>query len=286
MRKLFTILVYTFVVLLIGRNMTSLPRFTLFTNASSYTEDLKKEIVDLVDKKQGNYGVYFINLKDNTNFGISEDMTFTAASINKVQIVTALYVLSEKGEFDLDEQITLQKRDIQDYGTGTLRYQKPGSVYSLRTLAKLALNLSDNTAAHILSEKVGSENIQDMVESWGMTQTSMEENKTTPKDMGVLFQKLYRNELTSEALSKEILGFMNETDIEDRLPRLLPNDAVVYHKTGDAVGTLHDAGIIQRGGSVFYLGVFSSDVGKDEQAAKDTISEIAQKAVVFYENRR
>ena len=119
-----------------------------------------------------------------------------------------------------------------------------------------------------------------------MTQTDMEENKTSAKDMGVLFQKIYRNEITTEALSKELLGFMNETDIEDRLPRLLPKDTVVYHKTGDAVGSLHDAGIIQRGNVVFYLGVFTSDIGKDEQAAKEAISEVARTTVVFYENRR
>jgi len=286
MRKLFTILVYTFVVLLIGRNITSLPRFTLFTNATSYTEELKKEIEGVVNKTQGNYGIYFINLTDNTTFGISEDMTYTAASVNKVPIVAALYSLSGEGKIDLDEQITLQEKDIQDYGTGTLRYQKPGSVYTLRTLAKLALNLSDNTAAHILNEKVGTERIQEKVDSWGMTQTDMEENKTSAKDMGVLFQKLYKSEIISEALSKEVLGFMNETDIEDRLPRLLPSDAVVYHKTGDSVGSLHDVGIIQRGNTVFYLGVFTSDIGKDEQAAKETISHIARTAVVFYENHR
>jgi beta-lactamase class A len=285
MRKLFAILVYTFVILLIGRNFTALPRFGLFSTKESYTTDLKKQTQQLLTKEKGNYGVYFYNIGDHTSFGINEEMTFTAASVNKVPIVAALYALNKQGKIDLDEEITLQKEDIQDYGTGSLRYQKPGSVYSLRTLAKLSLQQSDNTAAHILGKRIGTPLIQRMVDNWGMTQTNIEDNKTSPKDMGILFLKLYRGEITSLALTKEIFGFMKDTDVEDRLPRLLPSDALIYHKTGDAIGSLHDVGIIQRGTLTFFVGVLTSDIGENEAGAKTKIAEIAKTILTFYANR-
>ena len=286
MRKLFTILIYTLVVLLIGRNLPALPRFNLLSDASSYVTSLKKETQGLLPKNQGNYGVYFINIKDGESFGINEEMTFTAASVNKVPIVAVLYYLNSKGKINLDDQITLQERDIQDYGTGTLRYQKPGGVYSLRTLARLSLQQSDNTAAHILGERIGKGTIQSVIEEWGMLQTDMEENKTSPKDMGILFQKIYAFEVASPALTRELFGFMKDTDIEDRLPKKLPPDAGAFHKTGDAVGQLHDVGIISRGDLVFYLGVMSSDIGKDEALAKETIAEIARNTIAFYAKRQ
>ncbi len=209
----------------------------------SSVSDLKKETETIIAHKKGNYGVYFINLVDNTAFGINEEMTFTAASINKVPIIAALYYLNNKGKLDLDEQITLQKDDIQDYGSGDLRYQGIGQVYSLRTLAKLSLQQSDNTAAHVLAKRIGTDVIQNLIDSWGLTQTSINDNKTSPKDIGLLFQKISKEQIASSSLTKELIGFMQNTDIEDRLPEGVPSDASIYHKTGDAVGSLHDAGV-------------------------------------------
>lgn len=286
MRKLLTIIIYTLVVLLIGRNLPSLPRFTVLSSPTNYPKELKKEIDLEIKNKKGNYGIYFSDLKTNQEFGINEQEIFTAASINKVPIVAVLYYLENKGEINFDDQITLQEVDIQDYGTGSLRYQKPGSTYSLKTLAKLALKQSDNTAAHILSNTIGTPIIQNTIEEWGLTQTDMEENTTSPTDMFILFKKVYANEITTPAKSKELLGFMNETDIEDRLPSKLPDDAKVYHKTGDAVGSLHDVGIIERDGKVFYVGVLTSDIGNDEKIAKETIAEIGKTVLSFYEKRK
>ncbi|GIW62134.1 MAG: hypothetical protein KatS3mg089_0986 [Patescibacteria group bacterium] len=286
MRKLLTIIVYTFIMLLVGRNLVILPRFVLFTSPHAIKTDLKKETERIIADKKGNYGVYFADFTTGETFGINEEEMFTAASLNKVPIVAVLYYLENKGKIDLDEQITLQKEDIQDYGTGSLRYQKPGTTYSLKTLAKLALKQSDNTAAYILSQKIGTPVIQKIINQWGLTQTNMEENQTSPKDMYILFAKIFNNEVTTQDKTKELLGFMRETDIEDRLPAKLPSSATVYHKTGDALGNLHDVGIITEGNTIFFLGVMTSDIGAQEKATKDTIATIAKKTLDYYLKRR
>lgn len=286
MRKLLTIIIYTLVVLLIGRNLPSLPRFTVLSSPANYPQELKKEYESIIKNKKGNYGIYFADLTIDQKFGINEQEIFTAASVNKVPIVAVLYYLENKGKIDFDEQITLQENDIQDYGTGSLRYQKPGSTYSIKTLAKLALKQSDNTAAHILSNKIGTPIVQNTIEEWGLTQTDMEENQTSPEDMYLLFEKIYKNKVTSPAKTKELLGFMTETDIEDRLSLNLPSSAKIYHKTGDAVGYLHDVGILEHDGKVFFVGVLTSDIGNDERSVKETIAEIGKKTLSFYEKRK
>lgn len=285
MRKLLTIIVYTILVLLIGRNLISLPRFTVLSSPDTYIKELQKETEKNIEGKKGNYGVSFLNITTKETFGINESEMFTAASVNKVPIVAVLYALEHQDKIDFDEQITLQENDIQDYGTGSLRYQKTGTTYSLKTLAKLALKESDNTAAHILNNKIETERVQAMLDSWGLTQTNMEENTTSPSDMQKLFLKIYNNEITTEGKSKELLGFMQNTDIEDRIPSLLPEGTVVSHKTGDAVGSLHDVGIITRNDTSYFLAVMTSDIGEDEQAAKKSIADIAQNIFTFYDKR-
>lgn len=285
MRKLFTIIIYTLVVLLIGRNLPSLPRFALFANPKEYAETLKKETQAIIKGKTGNYSIYFADLTTGQTFGISEHEIFTGASLNKVPIVATLYSLERKGKISLDEQVTLQKDDLQDYGTGSLRYQKPGSTYSLKTLAKLSLKQSDNTAAHIIANRIGMDTIKQTIAQLGLKQTNMEANKTSAYDLYLLFTKLYNHELTTEANTKELLSFMTETDIEDRIPEALPPGTTVYHKTGDTVGSLHDAGIIEKDGKRYFLAILTSDVGDKEQETKETITAIAKHVLEFYSKR-
>lgn len=286
MRKIFTIIVYTLVMLLIGRNLVFLPRFTVLSNPKNDTPTLKKETEQLLKGKTGNYSVFYADMATGATFGINEKEMFTGASINKVPIIAALYYLESKGKINLDEQITLQKEDIQDYGTGTLRYQKPGGLYSLKTLAKLSLKLSDNTAAYIIAHKIGVEKIQKIIEQFGLKQTDMENNKTTTYDMYLLFNKLYTHQVTTPAKTQEVLSFMTDTDIEDRLPGKLPTNATVYHKTADAVGGIHDVGIVKIDDTIFFLGVLTSDVGDKDTEARDTIASLAKNTYDFYTKRK
>lgn len=286
-RKAFTIFVFTLFVLLIGRNLTFLPKFTLFSNPKSETLNLKNQIKELIAKEKGSYDVYFSELdNEEMSFGINEHEMHTAASINKLPIVSVLYYLAGKGELDLNERSTIQEDDIQDYGTGEIRYEKPGGVYSLKTLAKLSLQKSDNTAAHVLVKKIGMEKIQKTIEALGLTQTDMTNNKTSLFDMYILFRKIYKGEITSSSLTKELLGFLKDTDIEDRLPKLLPKNAIVYHKTGDSVGSIHDVGIVKQDDTAFFVGAMTADVGDQEEKTKNTIAKIAKIIFDFEVNRK
>lgn len=276
MRKLITIIVYTLLMLAIGRNLSFLPRFAGPSQKTENTLFLKNAIQTQLALQKGTYSVYYANFTSNASLGINENQIFTAASVNKIPIVAVLYFLAQKGKVNLDQKLTIQETDIQDYGTGSLRYEDPGGSYSLKTLARLTLQRSDNTAAHVLANMIGTDTIQKTITSWGLTQTDIEQNKSSVYDMFLLFKKIYKNEIASKSLTKEILGFMRDTEFEDRLPAKLPSGTIVYHKTGDAVGNIHDVGIIQNGSVVFFLGIMMSDI-TDEKQAKQTEATIAEK---------
>lgn len=282
-RKLFTIFVVSFALLVVGRNLTFLPRVAfVYNEATAYNTDLvKQNIKKLTEEQKGHYSVLFRDLQSPTTFGLNENTMLTGASVNKVHIVTALYYLANKGKVNLDQKITVQKKDIQNYGTGSLRYQKPGQAYSLRTLAKLALQQSDNTATYIIANRIGRDTVQEIMSELGLTQTNMEDNKTSLTDIALLFQKIYVNDVASPALTKELLNFMENTDIENRLPLQLPDGVIVAHKTGDAVGGVHDVGIIMDGDTAYFLGVLTSDVGGAEEQTATTIATISKMVYDF-----
>lgn len=250
--------------------------FSFTTPKQKDPQILIAEIKKLLEKTNGSYSLSVYDLTNNQSFGINETTIFTAASVNKIPILASLYYFANAGEINLDQQVTLQASDIQDYGTGSLRYDSPGTTYSVKTLARLMMEQSDNTASYILGREIlNFEKIQKLIDSWGLTQTDMENNKTSLSDMTKILSKMYRGEVTNKALTLEMLGFMDESDFEDRLGLLLPKTVKIYHKTGDEIGLIHDIGIINPEKHAYILGIFTSDI-TDEKVAKETIGQISK----------
>lgn len=278
--------VYSLLLLFIGRNLSFIPQIKFggakVTQATA-VDDIRKNVLEKFLKTQkGSYSVYYKNLTTGESFGVEENTVRTAASLNKLPIVAYLYNQAARNRQDLEDEIVVQEDDIQDYGTGSIRYAGPGGSYSLKTLTKLAMEQSDNTAAHVLGLRLGTENIQEYAKSLGMDATDMENNKTSAADMGKVLEALWYGKVTKKALKLELLGFMKDTDFEDRLARNIPKNVSVYHKAADGVGFVHDAGIIdpsagsgQVKGDPFVLVVMTSEIG-DQEKAKAQIGKIAE----------
>lgn len=241
-------------------------------------DELKETVRKLVGDTWKNYSVYIKDFQSDFEVGINETVIFEAASVNKIPILTALYHNAQSDPKLLEKTITTQAKDIQDYGTGSIRYDPVGTTYSIKTLARLMMQKSDNTAAYILANHVvGLKNIQSQMEEWGLSQTDMDENTTSNKDQYILLEKLYGGKLVNSALTQEMLAFLKDSDFENRIPRLLPSSATAYHKIGSIVGGIHDVGIIVSPKAIFYVGVFTEGVS-DEPEAEELIGQIAKEA--------
>ncbi len=283
MKKFLLIIFYSFFLVLLGRQLDFLPSLKFPEKGNNLAPDeLRDNIRDLVKDFEGEYNIYYEDLKTGEAFGINHNSVLTAASLNKVPIIFYLYSLASEREIDLEEKIVLQASDIQDYGTGKMRYEKPGGVYTLKKLAELAFKHSDNTAAHLLTIRLGENNIQAFVNNQGMGATSMVFNETSPRDMGNLLSKFYNNELMSEAFKNELMDYMSDTEFENRLPKYIGEKARIYHKVGDSDNMVHDVGIIhpqagngQANESPFILIVMTQGI-VDENAAYDSIGKIAK----------
>lgn len=244
---------------------------------------LRKKIEKTIGTTWRNYSVVVVDYTSDFQLDINGSIIYTAASVNKLPIMAAVYIASQNGDADLDKIITLQQEDIQDYGTGSMRYDTPGTTYSVKTLVKLMMQKSDNTAAYILANHVVTiDAIQALVDRWGLIQTDVVNNKTSNNDMVKLMDKIYRGNLVNPALTQEMLAFLKDSDMEDRLPAQLPGSTRVYHKTGNGQGQIHDVGIITDGKNTYYLGIFTSDITDEIQTTK-LIAKISR---VVYEAMR
>ncbi len=227
---------------------------------------LVTQIKRITNQQAGVYSVYVYSFKQDVGLGFNENTIFTAASVNKLPILAALYFEAQNGKIDLDKRITIQESDIQDYGTGSIRYEGPGGVYSIKTLAQYMIQKSDNTAAYVLTNIVGTKRIQKLVDSWGLTQTNIVNNKTSNKDMSHLLVKIYREQIANKSWTLEMLGYLTDSEYESRLPAFIPKDVKIYHKIGTETGSIHDVGIVQLPENPYYIGVMSNDIINDASA--------------------
>src|SRR3972149_11888204 len=191
--------VYSIILLFVGRQLSFLPQIR-FGDVRLTTSDLRKNVLQkFLKEEEGFYSIYYKDLKTGQEFGINENKVLTGASLNKLLIISYLYNLARDKKINLEDKITIQKKDIQDYGTGSLRYGNEGKPHSLKTLTELSLEQSDNTAAHVLSVKLREDKIQDYGKKLGLLSTNMADNKTTAHDMGRILELIYSGEITSEA---------------------------------------------------------------------------------------
>ena len=257
------------------------PKTFNFFRRQKNPDDLLGKINAVIGNNWSDYSIVVEDYTSDFLLNVSEGEIFVAASVNKVPILAALYYYAGKGEIDLNRDVTIQANDIQDYGTGSIRYDKPGSVYSVKTLAKLMIKQSDNTAAYILANHIiGFPKLKTIVSEWGLTQTDMVKNTTSNQDTAKLFRMIYDGKIANQAYTQEILSFLKDTDFETRLPAKLPERVITYHKIGTEAGIVHDAGIVTDGKVTYYIGVFTNGVSEGEEA--DTLMADVSKAIYEY----
>ncbi len=197
----------------------------------------------ITDNLTGSYGFYYYNLEDNSEFGNLQNEKFTAASLIKLPVIAAFYSESEKGIINLTSKYTLKESDKVG-GAGSLYYKPAGTVVTYKELIRLMGQQSDNTAFNIVRKLLGDKKITEQITKLGMTDTSLEDNETTPYDIGLFFQKLWHDKIISEEHKEELLEFLTDTAFEKWLKAGVPEEIRVAHKYGREVHVINDGGII------------------------------------------
>jgi beta-lactamase class A len=90
----------------------------------------------------------------------------------------------------------------------------------------------------------------------------------SPRGIAELFVKIFRNEAASEKSCSDMLEILKLQQVNDRIPRYLPEGIAVAHKTGEIGYTRNDAGILYEGNQHIVIAIFglrgSEDVPEDD----------------------
>lgn len=224
-------------------------------------DELTAKLTRTVAKPEAALGVYVEDVNDSTAYSYLGDRAWQGGSAQKLLIMAHAYREASENRLNLDEPVVVKPSDVQNYGTGSLRYGSKKDSYTYRELVNLVGKESDNTAAHVLAEKLGKDKTQAYGESLGLTNTIMADNVTTPHDMVRLLLAIERNQIARPELTEELRASMRGTMFPERLPEGLPPGSEIYNKAGDAIdGGLHDIGVVKANGRTYAVALFTRNI--------------------------
>lgn len=235
----------------------------------------------------GHFQVSAKDLQTGETYRFGDERTYDAASTMKLLFAAYLYHQVSAGQFNLDEHVTIPVSDIQRYGTGTIQHQTEPWQGTYRDLARLMMEQSDNTAAHVIADKLGIDNLQTFADDLNLSQTAVADNTTTPDDMLKLLEAIHSGTVANAEQTKGLLGILDDSAFEDRLPAKLPEGTKVYHKTGDAIGGgLHDVGLVEYRGHTYAVAIFTARQGPDQADTKARMADASRDIFAYFNRER
>lgn len=276
--------------------------FLIFIAVQSHGQSgIEKQIAGIAGNIKAKTGVYAYNFKTGETVSFNGDKPFPMQSVYKFPIAMAVLDKVDKGKFNLDEIIHIDKSEyLPINGHSPIRDKFPaGADLSLSDIIKYNIEESDGTACDVLLRLLGgTKNASEYVLRLGLTgieiattemvqvtfDTIQYRNHSTPEAMTHLLKIFYTEKKLSESSTALLLKYMIESAPgANRIKGLLPDGTVVAHKTGTS-GTINgltratnDAGIITLpDGNHMAITVFVSDTYANLKDRELTIAEIAR----------
>jgi beta-lactamase class A len=243
---------------------------------------LDRLIRDRLGADAVHYAVVIKDLGSGRGVTIDADRVFYAASLFKIEVMIEIFHQREAGLLDFDERYVASDY-YSSFDLGPHRLNQCQAVSIGEALAAM-MSVSDNVAAVMLQDRAGPRHINAAMAALGLEQTRLTEDGSLPStagEMARLVEAIGRGAAVSETASKEMAALMETEEIDDRIPRHLPDGTRVAHKTGNWENATHDAGIVY-GKRSTYVMVLMSDLGFDSDAAT-VEADIARIAWEYFE---
>lgn len=243
-------------------------------------------VAALIAQSEAIHGVVIIDPADSLVYQHNAWAPFVSASLYKLILLAEILRTVEAGDLSLDDEILIESwYFVEANGEDAFYLQNQiGTTAPLQELIYATGAWSSNVAALALLALTTIERLNAFCGEIGMTGTHFwayeteipefypgdngtegcEEiaraisfvqtfatgsyvNLTTPGDMSWYMRLLRDDALVSEITSWRLKDILSSRAIPDRIPALLPPDAIVMHKTGNLTGVLHDVGIVSNG---------------------------------------
>jgi beta-lactamase class A len=244
--------------------------------------------------------VAFKDLATGDELLIREKESFHAASTMKTPVMIEVYKQAGEGKFSMQDSVVVKNEfksivdgspfslDPEDDSEKAL-YQQLGKKRTISDLVYDMIIVSSNLATNIIIEKVDAKNVTQTMRDLGANDIQVlrgvedskafekgMSNTTTAYDLMIIFDILAKEEMVSHEASHAMTDILLDQRFNDIIPKKLPKDVKVAHKTGNINGVHHDSGIVFLPDGRTYVLVLLSKNLADEEAGKEAMASVSE----------
>lgn len=269
--------------------LSSLSKLSVLGTKSS--DFLKTVFENELKNTDGVFGIVIKNLKTGEAYYLNEHITFETGSLYKLWVMATLYDRLNRGEIKkediLEEEISnLNEKfkiasDSAEKTEGTIKM-------SVSDALEQMISVSDNYAALLLTAKIRLFNVSAFLKNSSFNESKVgikgELPTTTASDIALFYEKLYRGQLANQESTKEMLNFLKNQRLNNKLPWYLPRGTIMVHKTGELEQFNHDTGIVYTPSGDYIIVVLGES--KDRFGTEEKIAKISKLVYDYFESKK
>lgn len=245
----------------------------------------KSPLVKVIEKRlkdeAGTYGLVIKNLKTGETYVYNENTQFTAASLYKLWVMAVVYEQINQGNLKENDSVSLSRGQIEEIQGFWQEEVDQDAYYSVSDAIVQMIVVSDNDSAITLYTNIGEAKIADFLKRNNFISSSFESPpKTTPKDIADYLEKLYKGTIVNREYSNKMLELLFHQRLNDRIPKYLPHQIRVAHKTGELDTFKHDAGIVELKDNDYIIVVMTET--PDPQNAVEVTAQISKDVYDYF----
>jgi beta-lactamase class A len=263
-------------------------------------DKLGDTIRDIDRGLDGVMGIEIVDLTTNQTFSLHADEVFPQASTIKVTVLAELYHQAQlsdsgaSGKAKLSDMYTVDAKDVVQDSDIMGGLTPSVTRITNRDLATMMVAVSDNSAANVLIDRVGMENVNALLDSLGLTHTRLRrkmmdvkaaaegrENISTPHEMMTLLAGIYGGKVLNKEMTADFFKMLS-THKQSSIDRVLPDDLKIADKPGELEGVRNDCGIVFVPNRPYGICVMTSYL-HNERDGEQAISQISAAAYRMFD---
>ena len=253
-------------------------------------------VTDVLHRIPGITGVVARTMGDGPPaLAVRGDERFASASVMKLAIMATVYRAYDAGTAKPSDTVKTRASDLIG-GSDVLAGSPAGKSWSLDSLVKAMIRVSDNSASNTLITAFGMNSINATMAQMGMTNSRLarhfadvvptwrrSENIVTPNDVATLLFEIERGAregiptIATPQSCRAMIETLLVNDDATKIVRGLPRGTPCAHKTGEIDYVRNDAGIVDPFGDAPYVLVVLTRGLKNYAAGNVGIAAIARR---------
>jgi len=230
------------------------------------SETCMQTISVLIKQYQNRCAFYLVTLDMSMSIGYNPDAVFSTHSTIKAPYALYCYKEIAKGEKSLQETKAYEKRFWVD-GSGTMKNQPTGKIYTIREILFNMIHESDNVAYYMLLDHFKKDGYNDMLDELGCTNLHLLNGRnwseTSPRDALIVWKSIYEfsKECEEGRIYFDDLLNARYSYIGAALPEYKS-----AHKSGWTKTGRHDTGMVFAD-TPYYIAVMTDSTGNSSDMA-------------------